>query len=129
MVHRLLGCLFFFLLLSGCVNSPVVDEITLDRVIVRNETGSLITDLKIHFEPTRKIGRVNTILPQRAVEVGFSSQPMLAKEATLIWTDGSGMTTEVKVSLPMSPLLETGRDNMSLVYTIDSQGAVLVHLE
>jgi hypothetical protein len=101
----------------------------LDRAVVLNDTAGIISEVTVLHEPTGKIGVANMILPQRSLDLGFSRQPMLAKEAIVTWRDHDGRQRQVLVTLPGDrDALGEGKTN-SLVYTIHPSGDVTVELE
>jgi len=69
------------LLLAACNRPPVI----IDRVVVLNDTEGRISHVQVLHLPTRKIGRVNQILPQRTLDIGFPQQPMMASHAQVNW--------------------------------------------
>jgi hypothetical protein len=97
----------------------------LDRALVINSTQGIISEVKVRHEPTGKIGAASMILPQKSFDLGFSQQPLLAKEATVTWIDQSGKPKRVEVSLPY----ESDGDSNILVYIIDPANKVHVTLE
>ena len=121
--RKFLG-LAFALALMGC-SSP---HVMLDQAIIRNETTSRITDVKVLHEPTRKLGQISSILPQRSFVLGISGQPMLAKSATVTWKDQNGLRRKVEVTLPYDQTAAKEGRAMSLVYTIQPSGNVSVRL-
>ena len=88
----------------------------------------MIIDVKVLHEPTGKTGSVNKILPNRALNLGFSKQPMLAKEAIVTWLDQNGQQRKVRVTLPYDREAAWEKKGMSLVYTIHPSGNVTVLL-
>lgn len=116
--------LAFALALMGC-SSP---HVMLDQAIIRNATTSRITNVKVLHEPTRNIGQVSAILPQRSFILGISGQPMQAKSATVTWKDRNGFQKKVKVALPYDQTAAKEGRAMSLVYTIQPSGNVSVQL-
>ena len=116
---------FFILILTGCAAKYVM----LDRAVVRNDTGGIITDVKVVHEPTGKTGGVNMILPQMSFELGFAGQPMLAKRAIITWKDHKDIRRRSEVVLPDRPDASKQGQSHSLVYTIKPTGGVVVHLE
>ena len=108
-------------LLGGCATRQVL----LDRALVINATPGIISEVKVRHEPTGKIGAANMILPQKSFDLGFSKQPMLAKEAVVTWIDQSGLQRRAKVALPNKSDGETS----VLVYTIQSAGDITVELK
>ena len=110
--------------ISGCATRKVM----LDRAVVINATAGIITEVKVRHEPTGKIGAVNMILPQKSFDLGFQSQPMLARESVVTWTDQNGQQRRTVLSLPKG--LTTGEGQaMILVYTIHPSGDVTVELK
>ncbi|MHC4225666.1 MAG: hypothetical protein ACYSUN_16870 [Planctomycetota bacterium] len=116
--------LVFALVLAGC-SSP---HVMLDRAVVQNATTSRITDVKVQHEPTRNIGQVSMILPQKSLVLGFSRQPMLATSAIVTWKDRDGLARRAEVNLPRDQAAAKERQTMSLVYTIQPSGNVSVRL-
>lgn len=101
----------------------------LDRALVINDTGGIITEVKVHHEPTGKIGSVNMILDQSSFDLGFPKQPMLAKEAVVTWIDQNGHQRRAEIILPdESDASDEGTTNR-LIYTIQSAGIVTVELK
>jgi len=101
----------------------------LDRAVVFNDTAGIISEVKVRHEPTGKIGSINMILPQRSLDLGFSRQPMLAKESIVTWIDQNGRQRRVKVALPDGSDGTGGGQSNSLVYFILPNGLVNVRLE
>ena len=101
----------------------------LDRAVVRNDTSGIITEVKVVHEPTEKTGAVSMILPHNTFELGFAGQPMLGEHAIVTWRDPEGYLKKIEVPLPDNPDAKTKDKNFILVYTIQSGGVVLVHLE
>lgn len=119
-----------FLMLVACAAAPALpDRVLLDRVLVQNATDSNITDVKVRHEPTNKFGAVNTILPQKALDIGFPEQPMLASRAVVSWRDGAGREWSVTVTLPHDQSAAKSGQPMSLIYTIYPSGQVTVVLQ
>ena len=123
-LNRKIYGLVFALTLLGC-SSP---NVMLDHAIIQNATSSRITDVKVLHDPTRNIGQVSSILPQRSFVLGISGQPMLAKSATVTWKDQNGLRRKVEVSLPYDQTAAKEGRAMSLVYTIQPSGNVSVRL-
>ena len=115
----------FQLIFQGCATRQVM----LDRAVVRNDTAWIIMEVKVLHEPTGKTGAANMILPQRSLDLGFSRQPMLAKEAIITWKDHEGRRKKAEVALPDNRDASGGGQTNSLVYTIQPAGDVRVHLE
>ncbi len=68
------------------------------------------------------------ILPQKSIDLGFQSQPMLARESVVTWTDQNGQQRRIVLSLPKG--LTTGEGQaLILVYTIHPSGDVTVELK
>jgi hypothetical protein len=117
----------FSLLLSMLVSCST-PLIMLDRAVILNATSSTITEVRVQHEPTGKIGAVNAILPGRTLSLGFSAQPMLAKEGVVTWRDPSGGMQSSRLTLP-AYTDETKDISYTLVYTIRAADFVTVHLE
>jgi len=119
----------FFLIISllACAKRPVMIE----RVIVKNATDSKITDVKLKFEPTKKFGAVNAILPDEALEIGLSSKgkPILADQALINWKDGGGLEWNVTLNIPYDLSVAKAKRPVRLVYIIYSSGRATVHLQ
>lgn len=113
------------LMLLACATKPVL----LDRVLVQNATSSKITSVKVRHEPTDKFGAVNTILPQKALDIGFPERPMLAERAVVSWRDGDEREWTVTVPLPHDPEAARAERPMNLVYIIYPSGQVAVALQ
>jgi hypothetical protein len=93
--------------------------------MVINNTEGIISEVVIRHEPTGKVGSASMILPQKSFDLGFSQQPLLAKEATVTWINQSGEPKRVEVSLPY----ESDGDSNILVYIIGPADKVHVTLE
>ena len=117
--------IFLILMLLACSATPVL----LDRVIVQNATSSNITNVKVRHEPTNKFGAVNTILPQKALDIGFPEQSMRADRAVVSWRDGAGRDWTVAVPLPHDQSAAKEGQPLSLVYIIYPSGQVSVALQ
>ena len=111
-------------MLSACAGP----RISVDRAVVHNATPGVIIDVKVLHQPTGKTGSVNKILPNRSLNLGFSKQPMLAKEAIVTWQDHNGQQRKIRVSLPYDREAAWGKQEMSLIYTIHPSGKVTVEL-
>ena len=111
---------------TACVPSPIM----LDRAIVRNQTGTTISDVLVRHEPTNAIGRVSAILPQSELDLGFSRQPLKGKRGIVTWNAVRVGPMRVEVVLPRDRqgVAESDRA-LTLVYTIRPDGTVTVHLE
>jgi len=122
-----LSALAFFplvLVLSACGPSNAI----LDRVYVKNATSSKITDVKVNHEPAQWFGSVNAILPQKSLDIGFASQPILARKASVSWRDGNNVQWSLNIDLPYDHTLEKVGRPMSLIYIIYPSGRLDVHL-
>jgi hypothetical protein len=120
-----LAILTLILVFAGCAKPPVM----VDRVLVQNATGSKITDVKVFHEPTKKMGKVNAILPQSALDIGLPRQPMLARQAVVSWRDGMGRERRVKLELPYDRSLAKEKRAVSLIYIIHTSGSVTADLQ
>lgn len=107
---------------GGCVRPPVL----LSRVVVVNATNNTITDVKVLHLPTQKSGRVNAILAQRNLDIGFSSAPMLAHQAVVSWRDSDGVPHEVPLTLPKDNVAAKNGEIKDLVYVIHPTDTVTV---
>ena len=113
---------------GGCAFSRSSAYVMVDRVIVKNATVDRITDVRIKHRPTNKIGGVSVILPDTSLDIGFSSQPLIALQAVIHWTDAAGQANTVQVDLPYNRVLGGTYDTMTLEYQIHSYGNVSVRL-
>lgn len=104
-------------------------HVTLDRVLVENHTESEITDVQVLHEPTKRFGRVNAILPKKALDIGLSGEKMLARQAVVSWQDGNGQEWSVTMKIPYDRSVATAGQHMSLIYTIGSAGRVTAELQ
>ena len=119
-----------FLMLVACAAAPALpDRVLLDRVLVQNATDSNITDVKVRHEPTNKFGAVNTILPQKALDIGLPEQPMLASRAVVSWRDGDDREWTETVALPQDHSAAKAGQPMSLIYIIYPSGQITVTLQ
>ncbi len=121
----LLICISLVLTLSACARP----NITLDRVIVQNDTAGKITEVKVRHEPTRRFGKVSAILPQRSLEIGLGRVQMLARQAVVSWRDSDGREWSVELDIPYDRSVAKEGRHMSLVYTIITSGRVTAHLK
>ena len=112
-------------LLSGCATNGLI---ILDRAMVYNATGQIISDVKVRHEPTKRIGAISEILPGKAFDLGFSQQPMLADHGIVSWTERGGRRQHAKVNLPNDPEAAKRGDAMTLIYTIQPSGAIIAEL-
>jgi hypothetical protein len=119
-----LACLSLVLALTACVKSSAI----LDRVYVKNATGSRITDVKIHHQPAQWFGSVNAILPQRSLDIGFPGQRVPARKAFVSWRDGDGLQWSLDIDLPYDQTPQKAGRPMSLIYIIYPSGRLDVHL-
>jgi len=101
----------------------------LDRVVVKNATSGSITEVKVRHEPTRKFGAVNSILPQKALDIGLPGQSMLATQAVVSWRDSEGRDWSVAVPLPYDQSAAESGQLMSLVYVIYPAGRITAQLQ
>ena len=120
-----LACCALILTLLACARPHV----TLDRVLVENRTESEITEVQVLHEPTKKFGRVNAILPKKALDLGLSGEKMLARQAVVSWQDGNGQEWSVAVEIPSDQSVAKAGQHMSLIYTIGSAGRVTAQLQ
>lgn len=119
-----LFCLVMLGTLEGCHKAPIL----LEKAIVRNASSRPISNVLVQHEPTGGMARVNKILPEAELYLGFSRQPMKAKWAMVTWKMENGERRQVKVNLPRSPG-KPGTETFTLIYTIEANGAVSVRLE
>ena len=122
--RKLIVC-SLILVTTGCLAPHVI----LDRGVIRNETHSSITDVRVRHEPTEKTAATNMILPLMSFDLGFSGQPMLGKRAIISWREANGRERREELDLPDNRVFAPERENMILVYTIHSSGRVTVHLQ
>ena len=120
-----LACLSLVFSLLACAKPPVI----IDRVLVKNATGSKITDVKVRHEPTNKFAAVNAILPEESLDIGFPGQPMLAQKALVRWRDYNGTEWSVDVNLPYDRTVAEGVRTMNLIYIVYPSGRVTAHLK
>ncbi len=127
MIHQLpgLAILTLILVFVGCAKPYVM----VDRVLVQNATTSKITDVKVLHEPTKKMGKVNAILPQSSLGIGLPRQPMLARQAVVSWRDGMGRERRVTLDLPYDRVLAKEKRAISLIYVIHPSGSVTADLQ
>ena len=110
---------------SGCSRTPLL----VDRVLVKNASDGKVTEVKIHHEPTNRIGGVNAILPQESLDIGFPNQPLLARQAIIQWRDRQGQDRIGKIVIPYdSDAAKDGRV-MSLIYILHPTGTASAHLQ
>lgn len=121
----LLTIFFFSLLFAGCASQKVY----LDRAIVRNETGAVISGIKVLHEPTGKFGEAHSILPYSQFELGFSKGPMQAESSTVTWRGQDGRKKSAKLELPTSGAGKAQGGAMVLFYTIYPDDNVTVELK
>ena len=114
------------LFMMACAKLPVM----VDRVLVENATTSMITDVKVRHEPTKKFGSVNTILPGKSFEIGLSSMgnPILAEQAFVSWRDGEGREWAVILNIPYDQSVAESKRPVKLLYIIYPAGRATVHL-
>ena len=121
---KIISVLLCTFLVGGCAAQHVI----IDRAVIRNETQTTITEVKVVHEPTRNFGGVHSILPQSSLDLGFSRQPMLGKRAIVTWTSQNGLNNRVELELPYEQVRITKGLTMNLVYTIHPTGHVTVKL-
>lgn len=124
LIRNLITCSLTFATV-GCVAPHVI----LDRGVIRNETQNSISDVVVRHEPTGKTARINTILPLKSFDLGFSGQPMLGRQAIITWREVDGRERKEILNLPYNRALQTERKKLILVYIIHSSGRVSVHLQ
>jgi hypothetical protein len=118
-------CISLALTLLACARP----NITLDRVIVLNDTVTKITEVKVRHEPTRRFGKVSAILPQRSLEIGLGRVQMQAQRAVVSWRDSDGRKWSVELEIPYDRSVAKEGRHMSLIYTIITAGRVTAHLQ
>ena len=116
--------IFWVILLAGCS----VKQVYLDRAIIRNETGGIISGIKVLHEPTGKFGEVHSILPHNQFELGFAAGPMLAERSTVKWQGHDGRKRSAELKLPTAADVKTQDKAKVLFYTIYPNGIVTVEL-
>jgi len=118
--------LTLLLVLSACAKPPVL----INQVVVRNATGSTITDVTILHLPTNRFGAVNAILPGKTLDLGLSGKghPMLAEQGVVHWRDGNGLEWSVSLQLPHHQSPGDGKHPVRLSYVIFPQGLATVDL-
>ena len=121
----LLVCASLVLMLLACARP----HISLDRVIIQNDTAGKITEVKVRHEPTRKFGKVSAILPQRSLEIGLGRVQMQARQAVVSWRDSDGRAWSVTLDIPYDRSVAKEGQHMSLIYTITPPGRVTAHLQ
>jgi len=122
---RIFVHLFFsVMILAGCATQPY-----LDRAVIRNETGGVISDVRVRNEPTGAIGQVHSILPNSAFEIGFSASPMMAKKSIITWENQNGQRYSAELQLPREHQGKGKGKSSVLVYTIYPEDKVTVALE
>jgi len=121
----ILACLVLILALLACARPPV----TIDRVLVQNATAGKITTVTVLHEPTKRFGKVNAILPDKALDIGLPGSKVLARQAVISWQDGEGQEWSVTVDVPYDQSAAAAGRHMSLVYTIAAAGRVTAHLQ
>jgi len=120
-----LTCFALILTLLACARPHV----TLDRVLVENSTAGTITAVQVLHEPTKKFGRVNAILPKKALDIGLSGEKVLARQAVVSWQDGDGQEWSVTMEIPYDRSVAKEGRHMSLIYTIGTSGRVTAQLQ
>ena len=110
-------------LLVNCHKAPIL----LSQAIVRNASSQPISNVQVQHEPTGGVGRVNRILPEAELDLGFVRQPMKAKWAIVNWKISTGETRQARVDLPRRTGATDGQ-TFSLIYTIDAGGSVSARL-
>ena len=121
----ILVCFILVLALLACARPPV----TIDRVLVQNATASEITTVMVLHEPTKRFGKVNAILPEKALDIGLPGAKVLASQAVISWRDGEDREWSVTVDVPYDQSAAAAGQHMSLVYTIAAAGRVAAHLQ
>ena len=114
-----------FVLLNGCSKPPLL----VDRVLVKNASDGKVTEVKIHHEPTNRIGGVNAILPQESLDIGFPDQPLLARQAIIQWRDKQGQVRTGKLVIPYDSAAAKDGRVMSLIYILHPTGVASAHLQ
>ena len=120
-----IGIMLFAIALAGCARPLIM----LDRVLVQNSTMAVITEVRVHHEPTKTFGDTNTVLPQAAMDIGFSKSPMLADTAVIGWKDESGRQWKETLKLPYDRDIAEKEQSMTLVYVIKGPENVTVLLQ
>ncbi len=64
-----------------------------------------------------------------ALDVGFSGQPLLAKQAKVSWRNSAGIIRESTLELPYDFNVAKEGGIMNLIYIIHPSGTVTVRLE
>ena len=121
----ILICTSLVALLLACARP----NITLERVIVQNDTARKITEVKVRHEPTRRFGKVSAILPQKSLEIGLGRVQLQARQAVVSWRDSDGREWSVELDIPYDRSVAKEGQKMSLIYTITPSGRVTAHLQ
>lgn len=114
----------WMILFAGCTGKQVY----LDRAIIRNETGGIISGIKVLHEPTNKFGEVHSILPNNQFELGFAAGPMLAERSIITWRGRDGRKRREELALPTAGDGKKQDGAKILFYTIYPNGSVTVDL-
>ncbi len=112
-------------LLFSCASQHVY----LERAVIRNETGNVISEVRIRHEPTGKIGEVHSILPHSQLEVGFAEQQMRASRAIITWRTRDGQQKNAELELPGATTNTVQASSSVLFYTIYPDGSVTAKLK
>lgn len=80
-------------LAASCASPPSVN-----RTVIRNETGRDVWNVVLVHNPAGQMGTVSQIPQGRTAEVGFAPRVLKAREAELRWDDASGTH---RASLPV----------------------------
>ena len=120
----LLHFYFSVMILAGCTTKAY-----LDRAIIRNETGGVISDVRVRHEPSGKIGEVHSILARSQFEIGFAEQRMQATRSYVTWRNQTGQEQSVELALPPAGQSAGDQGPAILLYTIYPESRVTVELK
>ena len=101
----------------------------LERVLIKNATGTAIQDVRVLHHPTNASGAVSAIQPGLELDLGLPRQALKADSATVTWTDRQGRAHEVGVSLSDLKDRFAGKQVTTLIYTVLPTGDVQVGIQ
>ena len=117
---------WLLVLFCGC-STP--EPVMLQRVVIKNETSTVIRDVRVLHHPTNASGAVSAIQPGLELDLGLPRQALRAESATVTWTDRQGQRHNVSVRLMELKDRFAGTEVSTLIYTILPTGAVSAAIE
>jgi len=128
MIRRYLLHRYYLLLFISFIVGCAAQQVFIDRAVIRNETDTTISNVRVQHEPTGKIGQVYAILPMSELDLGLPRSPMLAKRSVITWENQNGQLNKAELELPQYHQEIKKGESLILRYTIYPGGRVMVDL-